>query len=80
CLDDNNNAILPEIVESQIESDNEDGNDDSEKSSNFEYDIAISNEENNQSNQDTVVSRNFNSSEDAINKSSKKSCNEIENV
>lgn len=65
-LDNNDNAILPEIVESPIESDNEDGNDDVEKSPNFEYDIAISDEEDNQSDHDTVEPRNFDSSEDAI--------------
>ncbi|CAG8764049.1 2866_t:CDS:1, partial [Dentiscutata heterogama] len=40
CLNDNDNAILSEIVKSPIKSDNEDENDDGEKSSNFKYDIA----------------------------------------
>ncbi|CAG8777384.1 19455_t:CDS:1, partial [Dentiscutata erythropus] len=63
CLDDNYNTILPEIVEFPIESDNEDRNDNGEKSSNFEYGIAVSDEEDNQSDHDTVEPRNFDSSE-----------------
>ncbi|CAG8589690.1 1976_t:CDS:2 [Scutellospora calospora] len=72
CLDDNDNTILPKIVKSLIESNNENGNDNSEKSSNFEYDIAVSDKEDNQNDHDTVKPKNFDSSEDTISDSIQK--------